>query len=67
MKGKTVIKIQGRLDGNWKDFFENMEITYEGDHTLLTGMIRDEAHMHGILNQLRDLNIRLIAINPCET
>lgn len=66
MKGNIVIKIQCHLDGNWKDFFEGMEITYEGDYTLLTGMVRDESHLHGMLNQIRDLNLKLISINPIE-
>jgi len=26
MKGKTIIKIQGHLNGKWKDCFEGMEI-----------------------------------------
>jgi len=63
MKGKTVIKIQGRLDGNWKEFFEGMDISYEGNDTLLTGMIKDEAQLHGIMNKIRDLNLHLLSIN----
>ena len=27
-----------------------MEISYEGNNTILTGNLKDEAHMHGILN-----------------
>ena len=35
MKGKTKIKIQGHLDKKWKNRFEGMEISYEGDNTIL--------------------------------
>jgi len=66
MKGKTTIKIQGHLTGRWKECFEGMEISYEGDNTILTGNLKDEAHMHGVLNIIRDLNIKLISINPTE-
>jgi len=66
MKGRTIIKIQGHLNGKWKDCFEGMEISYEGDNTILTGYLKDEAHMHGILNIIRDYNLILISINPCE-
>ncbi len=66
MKGKTIIKIQGQLNGKLKECFEGMEISYEGDNTILTGNLKDEAHMHGVLNILRDLNIKLISINPAE-
>jgi hypothetical protein len=66
MKGKTIIKIQGHLNGKWKDSFEGMEISYEGNITILTGNLKDEAHMHGILNIIRDYNLILISVNPDE-
>ena len=66
MKGKTKITIQGHLDKKWKNIFEGLEISYEGDNTILTGNLKDEAHMHGVLNIIRDLNIKLISINPTE-
>ncbi len=64
MKGKIKILIQGQLDKNWKNSFEGMNISYAGDNTILTGQIKDEAHLHGILNIIRDLNLKLISINP---
>ena len=66
MKGKTKIKIQGHLDKKWKNSFEGMKISYEGDNTILTGNLKDEAHMHGILNIIRDLNLKLISVNSVE-
>ena len=66
MKGKTKIKIQGHLDKKWKNRFEGMEISYEGDNTILTGNLKDEAHMHGVLNIISDLNLKLISINLVE-
>ena len=67
MKGKTEIKFEGRLDKKWKDWFEGMVISYEGTNTLLSGNIKDEAHLHGLLNQIRDLNLKLISVNPSRT
>jgi hypothetical protein len=67
MKGKIEIKVEGHLDKKWMDWFEGMVISYEGANTLLSGNIKDEAHLHGILNQIRDLNLKLISINPDET
>jgi hypothetical protein len=66
MKGKTKITIQGHLDKKWKNRFEGLKISYEGDNTILTGNIKDETHLHGVLNIIRDLNIKLISINPIE-
>ncbi len=66
MKGKTKIIIQGHLDKKWMNSFEGMKISYEGDNTILTGILKDEAHMHGVLNIIRDLNIKLLSVNPTE-
>ena len=66
MKGKAIIKIQGHLNGKWKESFEGMEISYEGNNIILTGNIKDEAHMHGVLNIIRNYNLTLISINPVE-
>jgi len=66
MKGKTIIKVQGHLNENWKDWFEGLEISYEGNNTILTGNLKDEAHMHGVLNRIMDLNLIIISVNPSE-
>ncbi len=64
MKGNNIIIVQGHLDTKWKNWFEGMVISYEGPNTMLSGNIKDEAHLHGILNQIRDLNLKLISVNP---
>lgn len=66
MNGKAKIKVQGHLDKKWKSRFEGMDIFYEDNNTILIGNIKDEAFMHGILNQIRDLNLKLISVNPAE-
>jgi hypothetical protein len=66
MKGKTIIIIQGHLDKKWKNRFEGMKISYEGGNTIISGKLKDEAHMHGVLNIIRDLNLKLISVNSVE-
>lgn len=66
MSCKAKIKIQGHLDKKWKDWFDGMDISYENSHTIISGNITDEAYMYGILNKIRDLNLKLISINPIE-
>ena len=66
MRGKTKIEVEGHLDKQWKDWFDGMEIKYEGDHTILSGSIKDEASIHGMLNLIRDLNLKLISVNLTE-
>ena len=66
MKGKVQIKIKGHLDTKWEEWFEGMEFSYEKENTVLTGEIKDEAFMHGILNLIRDLNLKLVSVNPIQ-
>jgi hypothetical protein len=62
MKGITKIEVKGILDEKWRDWFDGMDINHEGDNTILTGTIKDEASLHGILNLIRDLNLKLISV-----
>jgi hypothetical protein len=64
MKGKNIITVRGHLDSQWKDWFGGLDISYKGSNTILSGNIRDEAQLHGILNKIRDLNLTLISIHP---
>ena len=63
MKRKVEIKINGQIDESWKDWFEGMQISKKDSYTILTGEIKDEAHLHGILNRIRDFNLNLISVN----
>ena len=65
------IKVRGRLDARWSDWFGGMAITCEiGSDglpvTTLTGAVVDQAALRGILWRLWDLNLRLISVVPIE-
>lgn len=64
MKGKTEIKVEGHLDKKRTGWFDGMLINHDGGNTMLSGIIKDEAHLHGVLNKIRDLNLKLISVNP---
>jgi len=66
MEDITNIKVRGRLDEKWNIYFEGMEIHYEKDNTIFSGIIKDEAGLHGILNKIRDLNLKLLSVNTSQ-
>ena len=65
------IRIQGHLDLGWSMWFDDLTMTHHANgETTLTGPVRDQAALHGILNRLFGLNLTLIAVNrvgPVET
>ena len=58
------IEIKGLIDKKWEEWFDGVEISYEEDTTVLICDNKDQAYVHGILNQIRDLNLKLISVNP---
>lgn len=61
------IRIQEHLSLDWVEWFEGMEIRREGGQTILTGLIVDQAGLHGLLARVRNLNLTLLSINPART
>lgn len=58
------IKVKGHLDPSWSDWFAGLTLTYlEGDVTLLSGPLPDQASLHGLLERIRDLNLILISVS----
>jgi hypothetical protein len=58
------IRIQGHLGPEWKDWFEELDITLDKDgDTVITGPVIDQAALHGLLKKVRDLGMPLISVN----
>ncbi len=61
--GHYEIRVKGHLDGRWAASFGGLAFTLEenGD-TVLTGMVDDQAALHGLLRKVRDLGMPLISV-----
>jgi hypothetical protein len=61
------IRIKGHLRAQWMEWFEGLTITLEeDDNTLLTGIVVDQAALHGLLKKVRDLGMPLLSVNSVE-
>lgn len=62
-----VIRLQGHLDERRWRYFEGWMITLlPGGETLLTGPVADQAALHGILNRIRDMGVKLLEVRSEE-
>lgn len=63
------ITLEGYLDECWADWFAGFTITsrgHNGELTILTGPVADQAALRGLLNQIWDFNLALVAIERLD-
>ncbi|MDQ5822859.1 MAG: hypothetical protein M3441_01440 [Chloroflexota bacterium] len=66
--GSYEIRIKGHLDSRWAARFEGMTLTLaDNGDTLLTGLVVDQAALHGLLRRVRDLGMPLVSVISVET
>jgi hypothetical protein len=58
------IHIKGHLDESWSDWVEGLDVQLlDNGEMLLSGHIRDQAALMGILNRLYNLNLVILSMN----
>ena len=61
---RAEIRIEGHLDAKWAEWLEGFDFTYtEAGDTILTGYVPDQAALYGLIAKLRDLGVKLAAVN----
>ena len=43
------IQVRGYLDARWNELFEGMTIAWKNNVTTISGMVADQAALHGLL------------------
>ena len=64
--GRYRIVLRGRLTERFESAFDGMALEPGRDQTVLVGEIRDQAHLYGLLDRLRDFGIDLVAVEPAD-
>jgi hypothetical protein len=57
-------RLSERLKSAFESAFEGMALEPGRQQTVLVGNIRDQAHLYGLLDRLRDSGIDLLAVEP---
>jgi hypothetical protein len=60
------IEVKGRLDAWREELFDGMVVASDGDITRISGMVADQAALHGLLAKVRDFGLVLLSVKPVE-
>jgi len=61
------IRVKGQIDKGWSNWFDGFDIKNNPPgESVLSGHVRDQAELRGILTRLADLGLELISVvtNP---
>jgi hypothetical protein len=59
-----LLRVKGHLPADWSEWLDQFEIICEPDGaTSLTGPIRDQAELYGLVARFQNLGLTLISIN----
>ena len=57
------IIVKGHLDIDWAEWFEGLTIAHNGNgETILSGQIRDQVALYGIIAKVRDMGLFLVTV-----
>jgi hypothetical protein len=55
--------LQGRVSASWQDWLKDPSVDQnEDDQTVVTGIVRDQAALFGLLSFVRDLGVPLVSV-----
>jgi hypothetical protein len=66
LNSRYEIRVKGVLDGRWAAWFEGLEVSSDGEETVISGPVADQAALHGLLTKVRDLGLFLISVRHLD-
>jgi hypothetical protein len=65
--GRYEIRLKGRLDPRWAAWFDGLGLTHESDGTtIISGLVADQAALHGLLQKVRDIGLPLVSVTQVD-
>ena len=56
--------IRGEIGDRFGWLFEGLRLQRAAGRTVITGPVRDQAHLHGLIAQIEELGLELVSVNP---
>ena len=67
MASKYEIRVKGHLPQHWSAWLEGLTISHDPNgETLLSGSLRDQSALFGVVMKVRDLGLTLLSVNPID-
>ena len=66
LNSRYEIRVKGILDQRWTAWFEDLQVSSDGEETVISGPVADQAALHGLLTRVRDLGLFLISVRHLD-
>jgi hypothetical protein len=65
--GRWEIRLKGRLDSRWAAWFDGLSLAHASDgSTIISGVVADQAALHGLLQKVRDIGLPLVSVTRVD-
>jgi hypothetical protein len=65
--GRYEIRLKGHLAPRWAAWFDGLSLSSENDGTtIISGLVADQAALHGLLHRVRDIGLPLVSVTRVE-
>jgi len=58
--------LRGEIGDHFGVLFEGLHLERVQGTTVLTGPVRDQSHLHGLIERFREVGIELVSVNPVK-
>lgn len=56
--------IRGEIGDRFALLFDGMRLERAAGRTVITGPVRDQAHLHGLIGRIEEIGLELVSVNP---
>ena len=61
------IRVADVLDARWAAWFNGLQVSGQGEETVICGLVADQSALHGLLTKIGDLGLCLISVRRLDT